>query len=73
MALDLDEKSLGKIEMANLTHYPLMKIIGRLMASFIMESRNYFKEDLVNTNGNDQWVTFSGDVTRIRTQMSCPG
>ncbi len=69
---DLDEKSLAKIDMANLTHYPLMKIIGRQMAAYIMESKNGFKEDLVNSNGNDQLVTFSGDVTRIRTQMSSP-
>jgi len=67
---DLDEKSLAKIDMANLTHYPLMKIIGRQMGQYIMESKNAFKEDLVNVNDNDQLVTFSGDVTRIRTQMS---
>jgi uncharacterized protein len=66
---DLDEKSLAKIDMANLTHYPLMKIIGRQMANYIIESKNCFKEDLVNQHGNDQLVTFSGDVTRIRTQM----
>ena len=69
---DLDEKSLAKIDMANLTHYPLMKIIGRQMATYIIESKNSFKEDLVNSHGNDQLVTFSGDVTRIRTQMSDP-
>jgi patatin-like phospholipase/acyl hydrolase len=67
---DLDEKSLAKIDMANLTHYPLMKIIGRQMAQYIMDSKNAFKEDLVNENENDQLVTFSGDITRIRTQMS---
>lgn len=67
---DLDEKSLAKIDMSNLTHYPLMKIIGRQMAQYIMDSKNAFNEDLVNENGNDQLVTFSGDVTRIRTQMS---
>src|SRR4030095_14469729 len=62
---DLSEKSLAKIDMANLTHYPLMKIIGRQMAQYIVDSKNAFKEDLVNENGNDQLVTFSGDVTRI--------
>ena len=70
---DLDEKSLAKIDMANLTHYPLMKIIGRQMAKYIIESKNGFKEDLVNENDNDQLVTFSGDVTRIQKQMSDPG
>lgn len=69
---DLDEKSLSKIDMANLTHYPLMKIIGQQMAQYIIESKNCFKEDLVNQNGNDQLVTFSGDVARIRAQMGNP-
>ena len=40
------------------------------MAQYIMESKNAFKEDLVSENNNDQLVTFSGDVARIRTQMS---
>jgi len=70
---DLDEKSLSKVDLANLTHYPLMKIIGRQMALYITEeSKNGFKEDLVNTHGNDQLVTFSGDIKRILTQMSDP-
>ena len=42
------------------------------MAQYIVDSKNAFKEDLVNENDNDQLVTFSGDVTRIRTQMSSP-
>jgi patatin-like phospholipase/acyl hydrolase len=71
---DLDEKSLSKVDLANLTHYPLMKIIGRQMALYITdESKNGFKEDLVNAYGNDQLVTFSGDIKRILTQMSDPG
>lgn len=72
---DLEEKSLSKVDLANLTHYDLMKIIGRQMAEYICSdqySKNWFKEDLVNENGNDQLVTFSGDVTRIRQQMSDP-
>lgn len=69
---DLEEKSLSKVDLANLAHYDLVKIIGRQMAKYIMESKNDFMEDLVNENGNDQLVTFSGDVTRIRTQMKDP-
>ena len=34
--------------------------------------KNCFNEDLGNTNGHDQWITFSRDVTRIRTQMNSP-
>lgn len=71
---DLTEKSLSKVDLANLTHYELMKIIGRQMAEYICskKSNNWFKEDLVNEHNNDQLVTFSGDVARIRTQMSNP-
>jgi len=70
---DLEEDSLSKIDLANLKHYELMKIIGRQMAKYICgESKNFFREDLVNQSGNDQLVTFSGDVTRIKTQMSSP-
>ena len=72
---DLEEDSLSKIDLANLKHYELMKIIGRQMGEYICNknySNNWFREDLINANGNDQLVTFSGDVTRIKTQMSSP-
>jgi hypothetical protein len=70
---DLEEDSLAKIDMANLKHYDLMKLIGQQMAEYIVkESKNGFKYDLVNENGNDQLVTFSGDITRIQKQMSDP-
>ena len=70
---DLEEDSLAKIDMANLKHYDLMKIIGQQMAEYIVkESKNGFKDDLVNENGNDQLVTFSGDITRIQKQMGDP-
>ena len=70
---DLDEKELSKIDLASLKHYDLMKIVGEQMAEYICSdnhSKNWFKEDLVNANGNDQLVTFSGDVKRIQEQMS---
>ena len=72
---DLDEKELSKIDLASLKHYDLMKIVGEQMGEYICSddhSKNWFKEDLVNANGNDQLVTFSGDVTRIQEQMSSP-
>lgn len=70
---DLEEDSLSKIDLANLKHYDLMKIIGRQMGEYICgESKNFFREDLVNNHGNDLLVTFSGDVKRIQTQMSDP-
>jgi len=72
---DLDERSLANIDMADLNHYNLMKIIGQQMAEYICSdhySKNWFRKDLINENGNDQLVTFSGDVTRIKAQMSDP-
>ena len=72
---DLEESSLAKIDLANMKHYDLMKIIGEQMAEYICSeefSNNWFKEDLVNKNGNDQLVTFSGDVKRILEQMKDP-
>ncbi len=68
---DLDESILSKVDMSNLTHFKLMQVIGRQMASFIMESGNCFAEDLAKA-GKDILVTFSGDVKRIKTQMSDP-
>ena len=70
---DLEESDLAKIDLANLKYYDLMKIIGRQMGEYICgSSKNLFRSDLVNDQGNDQLVTFSGDVTRIREQMSDP-
>ena len=70
---DLSEESLAGIDMADLKHYPLMKIIGQQMAEYIVvTSKNGFKEDLVNNSGNDDLVTFSGDIDRINKQMADP-
>ena len=72
---DLEEKSLANIDMADLTHYDLMKIVGQQMAEYICSedySNNWFRKDLINENGNDQLVTYSGDIKRIQKQMSDP-
>ena len=61
--------------MADLTHYDLMKIVGQQMAEYICSedySNNWFRKDLINENGNDQLVTYSGDIKRIQKQMSDP-
>jgi len=69
---DLPEKELGNIDMADITKFDLMKVIGEQMAEYIVRSGNKFREDLVDKNNNDQLVTTSGDIERIRTQMSDP-
>ncbi|MGE5108185.1 MAG: patatin-like phospholipase family protein [Sphingobacteriales bacterium] len=69
---DLDEHHLGNIDMADMTHFKLMKIIGEQMADYIMKHGGAFTRDLA-IDGKDELVTFSGDVERIKKQMSDPG
>ena len=66
---DLQEHDLGNIDMADLTHFELMSIIGEQMAGYIMKDGGAFTRDLAK-NGRDELVTTSGDVERIRKQMS---
>ena len=69
---DLDESVLGDIDMADVTKFDLMKIIGQQLAEYIVQSGNNFKKDLIDNRCNDLLVTASGDVTRIQKQMSSP-
>ena len=68
---DLSEKILGKIDMADMTHFKLMHVIGRQMAKYIVDSGNSFTKDLV-IRGRDELVTSYGDLDRIKLQMSDP-
>ena len=68
---DIDEKTLGKIDMADMTHFKLMQVIGKQMAKYIMDNGNCFTKDLV-INGRDELVSSFGDIDRIREQMSDP-
>ncbi len=69
---DLDEKILGKIDMADITRFDLMKVIGQQMAAYIMESGNCFTKDLIDEKTNDLLVSSFGDENRIIKQMSDP-
>jgi uncharacterized protein len=69
---DLSEHTLGNIDMADVTKFPLMKVIGEQMAEYIVRSGNNFQKDLVDHRNNDQLVTFFGDIDRIKKQMSDP-
>ena len=66
---DLDEATLGRIDMADITRFDLMQVIGQQMAAYIMQSGNGFKSDLA-VNNRDLLVTTSGDIARIQKQMS---
>ena len=67
---DLNEKTLGNIDMADVTKFDLMKIIGEQVAEYIVRSGNNFQQDLVDAHNNDLLVTFFGDIDRIKKQMS---
>jgi patatin-like phospholipase/acyl hydrolase len=66
---DLDESTLGGIDMADITKFDLMQVIGQQMAAYIA-ANNKFQSDLVDARNNDQLVTTSGDVDRIKKQLS---
>ncbi len=68
---DLDERILGNIDMADLSRFDLMQIIGQQMAQFIMDSGNAFTADLVQRKGGrDILVSAFGDIERIKIQLS---
>ena len=67
---DLDETVLGNIDMADVSRFDLMKIIGAQMAVYIMQTGGAFARDLINERGRDLLVTASGDIDRIRKQLS---
>jgi predicted acylesterase/phospholipase RssA len=68
---DLTEEILGNIDMADISRFDLMRLIGQQMAAFIMESGNEFKTDLVyEKRRRDILVTAFGDIVRIKKQMS---
>jgi len=68
---DLTEEILGDIDMADVTKFDLMKIIGGQVAAFIVDSGNGFKNDLA-TDNRDLLVTAFGDIPRIQKQLSDP-
>jgi uncharacterized protein len=68
---DLGEDVLGSIDMADVTRFDLMKIIGEQMAAFIVQSGNGFKKDLAQNN-RDILVTAFGDIARIQKQLGSP-
>jgi hypothetical protein len=46
-----------------------MKVIGKQMAAYILETKNNFREDLVDARCNDLLVTNERDVIRIQKQL----
>ena len=67
---DLDENVLKDIDMSDITRFDLMKIIGEQMAKYIVLEGKAFTKDLVDEKNNDLLITMSGDIDRIKKQMS---
>ena len=65
---EIGENVLGNIDMADVTKFDLMKVIGTQMAEYIMQD-NCFKSDL-QVNGRDTLVIAFGDIVRIKKQLS---
>ena len=68
---DLDEETLGNIDMADVTRFDLMQVIGQQTAAYILQN-NGFKSDCVDQNNRDCLVTAFGDIVRIQKQLSSP-
>jgi hypothetical protein len=67
---DLDEHVLGNIDMADITHFDLMRVIGQSMAKYIMDDGGGFTKDLADGMGKDLLVSSFGDIYRIQKQLS---
>ena len=67
----LTEEVLGNIDMADVTRFDLMKVIGTQMAEFIIQTGGAFTKDLAD-NGRDMLVTKSGNVAAIKKQLGNP-
>ena len=67
----LGDDILGNIDMADVTRFDLMIVIGTQMAEFIVNSGGAFTKDLA-VNNSDMLVTKSGDIATIRKQLSNP-
>jgi hypothetical protein len=68
---DLGEETLGSIDMADVTRFDLMKVIGAQMAEYITQTGNNFRTDLYERS-RGSLVTSFGDIPRILKQMSTP-
>lgn len=69
---ELGEDILGDIDMADISKFDLMKVIGEQMAEYVIQSGNNFKKDLTDSRLNDLLVTTFGDIKRIQIQLSDP-
>jgi uncharacterized protein len=68
---DIGNDTLSQIDMADVSRFDLMELIGKQMAQFIL-AHGAFTKDLIDSSGRDLLVSRFGDIERIMDQMSDP-
>jgi hypothetical protein len=66
---DLTNKDLNRITLDDVDKFDLMAAIGQAMADYVMKHGGEFTRDL-QEDGRDLLVTRTGDIDRIKAQMS---
>lgn len=78
----LTDEDLGNIDMADVSKFPLMQVIGQAVAEYIcppaetnlppaQRQGNWFRSDLLSkTSARDALVTARGDIETIKKQLS---
>ena len=66
---ELTNKDLNGIKLDDVSKFDLMTVIGQAMTDYVMKYGGEFTKDL-QENGSDLLVTRTGDIDRIKIQMS---
>lgn len=73
---EVDDEVLSNIDMADVSKFPLMKVIGEAMAEFICSidpiskaKGNWFLSDFVNSRGRGTLVTARGNIPAIKSNL----
>lgn len=67
---EITDKTLYDMDMADLQHYKLVKIIGMQMAQYIEKGNKFTADLVVKDKVRDELVTARGDIAAILKQMS---
>lgn len=72
---ELTNRELADIQLDNVAYFPVMQVIGEAFADYVVAQAQQhqhapFGRDLVDARGRELLVTRSGDVQRIKAQLS---
>ncbi len=72
---ELTDEELANVALDNVDYFPVMQVIGQAMANFVVKEaakrgRPPFSFDLVDAEGKELLVTRTGDLSRIKAQLS---